>query len=161
MKWGVRKARKVSNAYGRTAYNMQKSALKDLYKNGRITREAYKRGLKNVKQTKKVGDIYDRNYSKNLSKRLKADIKANPQKYKNRKVSEFERQALAIYDKERPGFAELYKSKNNRYAVENYRKNNYNLHYTQAELMSQKPGEAEQWKAIAKQIETEQKKKKR
>lgn len=181
MKWGVRKARKVSGEYGKLTYDMQRSALRDLYKRGRISKEAYKRGKRNAKLTKKVGDRFDKAQSKRLSSTLKADIKANPQKYKGRKIREFEQNAVSIYDKQRPGFGDVYKAKKAmntagflfgppgvatqavRYsnALDNYSNNNRRAHYTQAELLSQKPGEAEQWKAIAKQIETEQKKKKR
>lgn len=181
MKWGVRKARKVGLEYGKLNYDMQRSALRDLYKRGRISKEAYKRGKRNAKLTKRVGDQFDKAQSKRLSSMLKADIKANPQKYKGRKIRDFEQNAVSIYDKKRPGFGDVYKatkrmntagflygipgtavaSVNYLNALDNYSRNNRRDHYTQAELLSQKPGEAEQWKAIAKQIETEQKKKKR
>ena len=108
MKWGVRKARNVAYAQNDLEYRKRRIQLANLRKAGVISKEEYKKGKKTAKTTKKYQNMFDKNTSKKLSESLANDIRNNRDKYKGKKIGDIKRSALALQEKQHPGFGRYY-----------------------------------------------------
>lgn len=116
MKWGVRRTRDAVNFADKEDYRQRKSILRDMKRSGQITREQYKRGKLENKLRLKMAKKLNKQGTKDTIKALKADMKANKARYKDRKARDLVKTGFNMLDKERPGASDYYKA---------YRKSQY------------------------------------